>query len=129
MQSTYVHGVDLSPAQLQFQKRTRLILPKQSIMLKPNGNAPLEHMDEKVRWKKNTDNKSAHQPYENLSPGRSVVYDHFGSTRRKPCWRKSIKVVRNKKSKFFSHRYLIEFYQTNRMSHVPHLYEVINLLK
>ena len=39
------------------------------------------------------------------------------------------KVVRNKKSKFFSHRYLIEFYETNRMSHVPHLYDVVNLLK
>ena len=40
-----------------------------------------------------------------------------------------IKVVRNKKSKFFSHRYLIEFYERNRMSHVPHLYNVVNLLK
>ena len=40
-----------------------------------------------------------------------------------------IKVVRNKKSKFFSHRYSIEFYETNRMSHVPHLYDVVNLLK
>ena len=39
------------------------------------------------------------------------------------------KAVRNKKSKFFSHRYLIEFYETNRMSHVPHLYDVVNLLK
>ena len=38
-------------------------------------------------------------------------------------------VVRNKKSKFFSHRYLIEIYETNRMSHVPHLYDVVNLLK
>ena len=42
---------------------------------------------------------------------------------------RDIKVVRNKKSKFFSHRYLIEFYETNRMSHVPHLYDVVNLLK
>ena len=40
-----------------------------------------------------------------------------------------VKVVRNKKSKFFSHRYLIEFYETNRTSHVPHLYDVVNLLK
>ena len=40
-----------------------------------------------------------------------------------------LKVVRNKKSKFFSHRYLIEVYETNRMSHVPHLYDVVNLLK
>ena len=40
-----------------------------------------------------------------------------------------LKVVRNKKSKFFSHRYLIEFYETNRMSHVPHLYDVVNLLR
>ena len=32
-----------------------------------------------------------------------------------------IKVVGNKESKFFSHRYLIEFNETNRMSHVPHL--------
>ena len=39
------------------------------------------------------------------------------------------KVVRNKKSKFFSRRYLIEFHETNRMSHVPHLYDVVNLLK
>ena len=38
-----------------------------------------------------------------------------------------IKVVRNKKSKFFSHRYLIEFYETNRMNHVPHLYDVIKV--
>ena len=30
-----------------------------------------------------------------------------------------VKVVRNKKSKIFSHRYLIEFYETNRMSDVP----------
>ena len=43
--------------------------------------------------------------------------------------RSKIKVVRNKKSKFFSHRYLTEFYETNRMSHVPHLYDVVNLLK
>ena len=42
---------------------------------------------------------------------------------------KTIKVVRNKKSNFFSHRCLIEFYETNRMSHVPHLYDVVNLLK
>ena len=41
----------------------------------------------------------------------------------------AFKVVRNKKSKFFSHRNLIEFYETNRMSHVPHLYDVVNLLK
>ena len=40
-----------------------------------------------------------------------------------------LKVVRNKKSKFFSHRCLIEFYETNRMSHVPLLYDVVNLLK
>ena len=33
------------------------------------------------------------------------------------------------KIEFFSHRYLIEFYETNRMSHVPHLYDVVNLLK
>ena len=39
------------------------------------------------------------------------------------------KVVRNKKSKFFSRRYLIEFYEINRMSHVLHLYDVVNLLK
>ena len=38
-----------------------------------------------------------------------------------------IKVVRNKKSKFFSHRYLID--EINRMSHVLHLYDVVNLLK
>ena len=44
-------------------------------------------------------------------------------------YRCKLKVVRNKKSKFFSHRYLIEFYETNRMSHVPHLYDVVNLLK
>ena len=41
----------------------------------------------------------------------------------------AFKVVRNKKSKFFSHDYLIKFYETNRMSHVPHLYDVVNLLK
>ena len=41
----------------------------------------------------------------------------------------SFKVVRNKKSNSFSHRYLIEFYETNRMSYVPHLYDVVNLLK
>ena len=40
-----------------------------------------------------------------------------------------LKVVINKKSKFFSHRYLIEFHETNRISHVPHLYDVVNLLK
>ena len=44
----------------------------------------------------------------------------------RPC---PIKVVRNKTSKVFSHRHLIEFYETNRMSHVPHLYDVVNLLK
>ena len=33
------------------------------------------------------------------------------------------------KIEIFSHRYLIEFYETNRMSHVPHLYDVVNLLK
>ena len=33
------------------------------------------------------------------------------------------------KIEFFSHRYLIEFYETNRISHVPHLYDVVNLLK
>ena len=32
-----------------------------------------------------------------------------------------IKVVRNKKSKFFSHRYLIEFSETNRMSHMSRI--------
>ena len=32
------------------------------------------------------------------------------------------------KIEFFSHRYFIEFYETNRMSHVPHLYDVVNLL-
>ena len=41
----------------------------------------------------------------------------------------TIKVVRNKKSKFFSHCYLIEFYETNRMSQVPHLYDIVILLK
>ena len=41
----------------------------------------------------------------------------------------SLKVVRNKKSNFFSHPYLIEFYETNRMSHFPHLYDVVNLSK
>ena len=40
-----------------------------------------------------------------------------------------VKVVRNKKLKFFSHHYLIEFSETNRMSHVLHLYDVTNLLK
>ena len=44
-------------------------------------------------------------------------------------YKTSLKVFRNKKSKFFSHRYLIEFYETNRMSHVSHLYDVINPLK
>ena len=33
------------------------------------------------------------------------------------------------KIEIFSHRYLIEFYETNRMSHVPRLYDVVNLLK
>ena len=32
------------------------------------------------------------------------------------------------KNRFFSHRYLIEVYETNRMSHVPLLYDVVNLL-
>ena len=40
-----------------------------------------------------------------------------------------LKVVRNKQLKFFSHRYLIEFHETNRMSHVPHLYDIVILLK
>ena len=31
--------------------------------------------------------------------------------------------------KFFSHRHLIEFYEINRMSHVPHLYDIVILLK
>ena len=35
-----------------------------------------------------------------------------------------VKVVRNKKWKFFSHRCLIEFYETNRKNHVPHLYDM-----
>ena len=39
------------------------------------------------------------------------------------------KVVKNKKSIFFSYRYLIEFSETNRISRVPHLYDVANLLK
>ena len=43
--------------------------------------------------------------------------------------RMQFKVVRNKQSKFFSHRYLIEFYETNRMSHLPHLYDIVILLK
>ena len=38
-----------------------------------------------------------------------------------------LKVVRNKKIEIFSRRYLIEFYETNRMSHVPHLYDSVNL--
>ena len=33
------------------------------------------------------------------------------------------------KHRNFFHRYLIEFYETNRMSHVPHLYDIIILLK
>ena len=37
---------------------------------------------------------------------------------------RTIKAVR-----IFSHRYLIEFYETNRMSHVPHLYDIVILLK
>ena len=45
------------------------------------------------------------------------------------CPQTGLKVARNKKSKFFSHRYLIEFYETNRMSHVLHLYDIVNLLK
>ena len=40
-----------------------------------------------------------------------------------------IKLVRNIESKFFSHRYLIEFNETNRMRHVPHLYDIVILLK
>ena len=43
--------------------------------------------------------------------------------------RLGLKVVRNKKLKYFSHCYLIEFYETNRMSHVPLLYDVVKLLK
>ena len=41
----------------------------------------------------------------------------------------SLKVVRNKKSKFFSHGGLIEFYETNRILHVPHLYDIVIVLK
>ena len=33
------------------------------------------------------------------------------------------------KIEFFSRRYLIEFYDTNRMSHVSHLYDIVILLK
>ena len=40
-----------------------------------------------------------------------------------------LKVVRSKKSKFFSHRCLTEFYETNRMNHVPHLYDIVILSK
>ena len=40
-----------------------------------------------------------------------------------------VTVVRNKKSKFFSHRYLVEFNETNRMSHFLHLYDMVILLK
>ena len=39
-----------------------------------------------------------------------------------------LKVVR-KKIETFSHRYLLEFYEASRMSHVAHLYDVVNLLK
>ena len=38
-------------------------------------------------------------------------------------------MVRNKKSKFFSHCHLIEFYEINRMSHVPHFYDIVILSK
>ena len=37
----------------------------------------------------------------------------------------NIQTVRNKKSKLGSHRYLIEFYETNQMSHISHLYDII----
>ena len=43
--------------------------------------------------------------------------------------RVSVKVVRNKKIEIFSHRCLIEVYETNRMSHVKHLYDIAILLK
>ena len=37
----------------------------------------------------------------------------------------NIQIVRNKKSKLASHRYLIEFYEINQMSHISHLYDII----
>ena len=63
--------------------------------------------------------------------GKFLIYglDQKLSSSKHYCRNFVLKVVRNKKSKFFSHRYLIEFYETNRMGHFPHLYDVVNLLK
>ena len=61
------------------------------------------------------------------SPNKKfVLYRSFLNFLRTFC---KLKVVRNKRSKFFSYRYLIEFYETHRTSRVPHLYNVVNLLK
>ena len=47
-------------------------------------------MDDKVKQQKEHYDKSAHQPYEDLAPGKSVLYDHFSSKRKTPCRRKCI---------------------------------------
>ena len=41
----------------------------------------------------------------------------------------NLRYSQEQKIEIFSHRYLIEFYETNRTSHVPHLYDIVNLLK
>ena len=82
LRNTPVQGINVSPAQLLFQKRTRSILPQRPATLKPNQTAPIERMEKRVRQQKEHYDKSAHRPYEDLASGQKVVYDHFSSTRK-----------------------------------------------
>ena len=88
LRNTPVQGINVSPAQLLFQKRTRSILLQRPATLKPNQTAPIERMEKRVRQQKEHYDKSAHRPYEDLVSGQKVVYDHFSSTRKRPYWRK-----------------------------------------
>ena len=89
LRNTPMQVINLSPAQILMQRRTRSIMPSTQQMLKPRLADPKRANEQRTLiQKKHYDRNS--KPLDKLFAGQPVVFDKFSSTKRKPVWEKGV---------------------------------------
>ena len=89
LRNTPMQVINLSPAQILMQRRTRSIMPSTPQMLKPRLADPRRANEQRTLIQKKHYDKNS-KPLGKLYPGQPVVFDKFDSTKRKPVWEKGV---------------------------------------
>ena len=89
LRNTPMQGVNLSPAQILMQRKTRSDIPTTQKLLRPRIAEPHAALQQKVDTQKRQYDKHA-QPLSQLPIGQAVIYDRFDSLGRRAVWKRGI---------------------------------------